>query len=605
MSEKRRLLQRGRTMLFAAFAISVLAPAVAFAAPTLSRLVPADIGLCVEAEGLHAEVEEFLAGPLFARWRAFPPLAQWQAEQRAHLAKFNTALRSNIGVSWDDLRSRLFGREWLLAVYPPSSQAEVDEKRPPTGFLIVRAADEALLAQAVEKLLAAQRKNGRYAAESSAVFSGKSYAVHEFKDDGGHSLYLVYRGEFGCLATSREKLEQVLARHASTNDEKVDNLAASPEYVEARRRSSSEATLHLFVQAQSWQPFYRQWLQSEAKKGDAAARKIGEIWSYLRYVSADVVLSPTLRVDLHVAWDQRKLSAALRDVLKSQAGADSAASRIPADCLAAICGKLDLKRAADFVVALAKSESERRGKPVPTEVLIGARLLGSLGPEFVAYAVPAGGRTASEDAEPRNVEPSNVGPVKWVVGFDTQPLLKGEPSLADAIDPVVRLGLILIADAYNAETKAAAKIESTKVGDVQTTGITGIGPFADAGFFVGRHDQRLWFGGTPQTIADAAAAKPGESLEDQPLFQQLRSGRSSSAAQFVFVNFQEIRGTVETLMAGAAAAAANTPKDGTLRGLLELNALLSLADGAILEAELGEAEARLSLAVGVASPEKE
>ncbi|MBL9081228.1 MAG: DUF3352 domain-containing protein [Planctomycetales bacterium] len=599
MSDKRRLLQRGRKILLAAFVTSVLAPAVAFAAPTLSRLVPADIGLCVEAEGLHAEVEEFLAGPLFERWRAFPPLAQWQAEQRAHLAKFNTALRSSIGVSWDDLRSRLFGREWLLAVYPPSSQAEIDEKRPPTGFLIVRAADEALLAQAVEKLLAAQRKSGKYAAASSAEFSGKSYAVHELKDDGGHSLYLVYQGEFGCLATSREKLEEVLDRHSRSSDEKFDNLAASPGYVEARRRSSSEATLRLFVQAQSWQPFYQQWLQSEAKRGDAAARKVGEIWSYLRYVSADVVLNPTVRVDLHVAWDTRQLSVELRDVLKSKAGADSAASRIPADCLAAVCGKLDLKRAADLVVALAKSESERRGKAVPTEVLIGARLLGSLGPEFVAYAVPSGGRSASE-------EPRNVGPVQWVVGFDTQPLLKGEPSLADAIDPIVRLGLILIADAYNAEAKAAAKIESTKIGDVQTTGITGIGPFSDAGFFVGRHDQRLWFGGTPQTIADAAAAKPSEVLEDQPLFQQLRGDRSSSASQFVFVNFLEVRGTVETLMAGAAAAAAaNAPSDGAMGGLLELNALLSLADGAILEAELGEAEARLSLAVGVASPEME
>ncbi|MGC3968211.1 MAG: hypothetical protein QM775_12820 [Pirellulales bacterium] len=38
-------------------------------------------------------VEEFLAGPMFARWQAYPPLGQWYAEQRAHLAKFNNALR--------------------------------------------------------------------------------------------------------------------------------------------------------------------------------------------------------------------------------------------------------------------------------------------------------------------------------------------------------------------------------------------------------------------------------------------------------------------------------------------------------------------------------
>lgn len=48
----------------------------------LARFAPPDIGLCIEAEGLHEQVESFLHGPLYERWRSFPPLAQWHDQQR-------------------------------------------------------------------------------------------------------------------------------------------------------------------------------------------------------------------------------------------------------------------------------------------------------------------------------------------------------------------------------------------------------------------------------------------------------------------------------------------------------------------------------------------
>ena len=115
--------------LFAGAAPSPVCAAADSTEESLARYIPADIGLCVEADGLHAKLESFLDGPLYKRWRAYPPLAVWHAEQNVHLEKLDAVLKSKLGVSWQALRSQLFGRQWALAVYPPLSVDDAKRRR--------------------------------------------------------------------------------------------------------------------------------------------------------------------------------------------------------------------------------------------------------------------------------------------------------------------------------------------------------------------------------------------------------------------------------------------------------------------------------------------
>ncbi|MGC3968212.1 MAG: hypothetical protein QM775_12825 [Pirellulales bacterium] len=501
-------------------------------------------------------------------------------------------------MSWDDLRSRLFGREWLLAVYPPDGEADDDDRRPPTGFLLLRAADAELLDQAVKKLLAVHRKEDRYRGSTKFERGDRSLEVHEFQDESGHSLFLCYEEDFGCLATSRAKLGDVLSRYLDSSDVRsAGSLAASAEYQAAAQSRAPDAALRIFVQARSWQPYYRRWLQQDAEKADAAARKIGEMWKYLKFFAADVTLHPTLRVDLQAAWDEESLSDEFRGVLKSLAAKASPAAEMPVDCLAAASGRIDLKRIADFVVAVQSRDAKRRGKSLPTEALLAARIAGGLGPGFTAYMTPAA--AYSEHNKKSEGKVPDVGPVEWVAGFDTQPLLAGEPTLADAFEPLIRLSLVLAADAYNAESAGKARVDTSRVGDLQMTGLTGIGPFVDAGFYVAHQSQRLWFSGSPGAIAAAAKGKPEKSLAENSLFQQVGNPRMQPVSQFLFVNLQEIRRTTDAVLAKSPAAFVALQSEPARRGLGEITSLLSLADAAVLEAAVGESDVRVSLAVTV------
>lgn len=566
----------------------------------LARFAPPDIGLCIEAEGLHEQVESFLNGPLYKRWRAFPPLAQWHDQQRAQVAKMSAVLKANLGVSWDDLRSRLFGRQWLLAVYPPASLGEEQGRAVPQGFLLVRAAEAPLLEKAVEKLLAALRKDNRYHRSSTAGFGDRSFTVHEFEDESKQPLFLVYDGEFGCLATDRDKLEQVLARYAASGDaESPVSLAASAEYQAAAKSRSANAALQLFVQAKSWRPYYEMLLAREGEKANDAARKFTEVWSHLKFLTAAVELTPTLRIEIEAAWNDAGISDELRAFLAAQAQGEATAATIPADCLAAVSGRLDIKKLADVVMAIQRQIAERHGRRVPTEAVLAARLAGGLGPGFTAYAVPGAAYAATEaPAQRANVD--RAWPVDWVVGFDTQPFLAGEPTLADTMDPLLRLGLVLAADAYNADRKPTARVVSSKVGDLAVSGLTGVGPFDEAGLFMAHNADRLWFAGSPEVLAAAAQAKPKASLESNALYQQVRSSQSPGAAQFLFVNLQELRRTANAVVDAPPTWLALVKTDAAQKGVRELDTLLSLADVALLEAAVETKRARVSLAIGVA-----
>ena len=565
----------------------------------LARFAPPDIGLCIEAEGLHEQVESFLHGPLYERWRAFPPLAQWHDQQRAQVTKMSAVLKANLGVSWDDLRSRLFGRQWLLAVYPPAALGEEQGRTVPHGFLLVRAAEAPLLEKAIQKLLAALRKDNRYHRSSTAGFGNRSFTVHEFEDESKQTLFLVYDGEFGCLATDRDKLEQVLARYAASgNVESLESLATSAEYQTAAKSRSAAAALRLFVQAKSWRPYYEMLLAREGDKAGDAARKFTEVWSHLKFLAADVELTPTLRIEIEAAWNDAGISDELRAFLAAQAQGEVTAAAIPADCLAAVSGRLDIKKLADVVMAIQRQIAERHGRRVPTEAVLAARLAGGLGPGFTAYAVPGVAYAAQETPSQRaNVD--RAWPVDWVVGFDTQPFSAGEPTLADTMDPLLRLGLVLAADAYNADRRPTARVVSSKVGDLAVSGLTGIGPFEQAGLFMAHNADRLWFAGSPEVLAAAAQAKPKASLESNKLYQLVRSPRSADASQFLFVNFQELRRTANAVVDAPPAWLALVNTDAAQKGVRELHTLLSLADVALLEAAVETQGARVSLAVGV------
>lgn len=543
---------------------------------SLLAVVPADVGLAVEARDLHTALTTFAAGPMFARWKQYPPLAQWHADQEKQIEDFSHQLRKHLGISWDDLRSRLFGKQWVLAVYPPKSG---DDK--PDGILLVRAADAKLLANAAAKLFESQRAEDKYVGAVAVEIGKQSFTIHELRTEDRESLFVTYDGTFGALAMRRETLDRVLQLYTS-DTKPADALLAAAEFQDAMRRIAPDAIVRAFARPADWAP-----PQKSGESENEQQRMAREVGEALTYVAAGIELEGVPRLEVHLGWNERKLPAVVREIVQSLQEADAAPPQIPADSLIAVSVHADLRRIADVVLKTVEQSTKSKSGP-SVEAIIGARLLGSVGPGLVAYLSPAAGGPGT---------PYWL-PVDWVVALDTRPIGAG-PALVDTLDPLLRTVMSLAAEVVNTKHLGKAKLETFDVAPLQVTGLTGLGPTGDAGVFIARQAGRLWCGSSPAALAKGAGKSDAKSLANDPRFRRTRSPRLASSGQFAYVNFIEFRRQIDTVLAVVPPWLPAKQRPQFESSLGEMNRLLALVDAALVEVKVDAAGAGFSLSITV------
>jgi hypothetical protein len=554
----------------------------------LFEVVPADVGLTVEARDLHSTLTNFVDGPVFRRWKQYPPLAKWSTDQESQIKKLSQQLKRQLGVSWEDLRSRLFSRQWVLGIYPPRAG-----DRDPDGFLLVRAADADLLAQAAGKLFDAQRVEGKYLGSSTVKFGDKSFTIHELKAEQDHSIFLTYDGVFGALAVRRETLDRVLKLAAGV-DTSTPTLADDETYRSAMQRVSPEAVLRSYARPRAWIP---QAYSNSSDSSESAVtmsteqKLVLDVIRATNYVVAAVDLKETPRLEVHVGWESARLPEMVREVVVGLRGeGPSSAASVPADALLALASSIDAKRLTEALTKAATDEAVRRSESLPMEALIGLRLLGSLGPRGMLYVTP-----------PRAADPprARLMPVDWVVGVDTQSIGVGPIALVDTLDPLLRTIMSLAADVLNSRGIGRAKIETIIADPLTVTGLTGLGPNADGGVFVARQSGRLWCGSSPASLVDGATLGPKSSLEADPQYQRVRNPRFESPDHFVYLNLVALRGLLDQLADVSPAWVPAEKSEQFTGGMRETRKLLSLVDGVLVEAEFTTGGAAVSIAVAV------
>lgn len=555
----------------------------------LLAAVPDDVGLCITADNLHAALAEFAAGPMFARWKEYPPLAKWHAEQREQLDKLSFQLKRHFGVSWDDLRSRLFGKQWVLGVYPPANG-----QGPPDGFLLVDAADAALLARAAEKLVDANRLSERHLGTTTAKVGATDFTIHQLKADGDRSVFLTYHEAFGVLATRRDILDRILKLRGG---DRTGALVDNPEFAAGFGKPAADAVVRAFVRPRVWLPFDP---ESIVDGPDFGANEEQRRWlraiGALRFASAGWSFGPTPRVELFVGWDPQRLPTPFDAVVRCFPEANSAPPPVPAAALAAVATNIDVRGITTAVMdALSRSYAERK-KAVPAETLVASRLLGALGPGLRGYVIRAAQPNAaqSDDGAARL-------PVDWVVALDTQPPAEGLVPLAEAVEPLVRLALVVAADAYNAKTSHKARLETKEQDSLSITGLTNLGPQGIGSVYVARRGGRLLVGGTPESLTWGLEDRaPAVQRTATPLYAALHQRRIDHPAASVFVNLAGLRELLGDLSAAPPSWFGGIQENDQAK-LHELRRLLSLVDGVLFETSIDSDGAGASLAIGMES----
>lgn len=548
----------------------------------LLRFVPREVGICIEARDLHTAISEFVDGPMFARWTAHPALAKWHAEQRAQLEKASQQLKRQFGVSLDDLKSRLFGKQWVLGVVPTVAGAS----GPPDGFLLVNVADAALLASSAEKLFETQRAESRYVGKRESTFGDRTYSIHELKADEDHSVFITYDGDFGALAVRRSTLEKVLQLRGGGDRGGATSMDETPEFKTAYARLSADAHLRAFARPQVW-------IQKSVNGDGVKSSEAVDFSQMINFVAAAVRLGTVTRIEAVVEWDRELIPDALRNVVDGLRGDTAAAAPVPADALAAIAVRADMRQIATAVLSLAERDAEARGKPTPAEALIAARLLGALGPNLSAAVTRA---AVGDEMNPRL-------PVDWLVSVDTQSPAAGEPSLAAALDPLIRIGLGLAAEVYNEHVLDTARIEAVRRSGIDVTGITGLGPLGLGQLFVARRDGRFWVGGSKEIVSSEDSTS-GEAAGDDKLATEqtaakLHDPRLTTRTSYAFVNTSAAVDLIDDLLSKPPTWLAPLQTEPMQAKVRELQRLLSLIDAALLEATVDERSAQLTLAITV------
>lgn len=162
------------TLTLSAAAVLALAAPVCAAAPRdeLLRFVPDDVAFCFVLQDLRVHAADLADSPFVAQVRQSPlGLALQASAELAQLDKADRDLRKTLGVGFDQIRDDLLGDAVVFA-YRPGPPGKPEQEQ---GFVLVRARDAKVLADLVEKVNAAQMKDGTLANLTPVDYAGVTY----------------------------------------------------------------------------------------------------------------------------------------------------------------------------------------------------------------------------------------------------------------------------------------------------------------------------------------------------------------------------------------------------------------------------------------------
>lgn len=556
------------------------------AASTLADFVPHDAGVCLSLEEAAPHVDRFVAGPLYGRLNAFPPLAEWRRENVSHLNKIAAELSRQLGVSVPDAWRHIFGRQTLLAIWPPNDARQ----KQGSALLLVEADEAQLLARLVAGIHSAQERAGDVLESHDFDYRGvKIQSRLVRRGESSERIFLATLDRIGVLTNQQRLMEQVVdlrARGAA-----AARLSQLPAYQEAMEQIDAAAPAKLFLNPRIWDAALARAVAADDKPDAPGRQLITQAWRSLRYAVFAFSLHPQARAEGYLAFQPAAESAALSEVLGALTGPAVLLERTPADALAAAAGTADITRLVRWINSSARPETgRRRGLPEIIWSLVDGTFQG-LGPGFGGFLMPP--------------HPGSEFPLAAAAAVQIQQRVAARQ--ANALTPAEALRSLLQASIALAPPRAGEpppELKSEKLGQSEILTLSGLSetpPGVSPSFAFS--DRTMFVGLSPQVVQTAATLEPAASLAAAPRLRELLGSRLTEPSHVGYVNLLALRhwlaahgDAITALLAGK--------EEGKLvetrRGLEQLHALLSVTDHAAAAARIESTGIRLSASVMVA-----
>jgi hypothetical protein len=316
----------------AAFAAVLAAPLHAAPSPRdeLLRFVPDDAGFCFVLQDLRGHTADLLDSPFAEQVRKSPIGSALSADVAVQqLTKVDKDLRAALGVGWEELRDDILG-DAVVFVYRPGPPDKPDQEQ---GLFLVRARTPEAIANVVDTLNKAQKKDGALKELQDVKYQGVTY--HRRVEAKQQTFYYL-RGPV-LLFTSQEDI----LRRAIDLDLKA--AAGSDPWLVRRLRDvgADKAALVVWLNPRAFDAGLD---EKMSKAGEPEASMLKRFRVYWQAIDG-VALFADLDKDFRLSWAEmfqaEKLPAKAQRLL-AEAGKPSDLWRaFPDDALAAFAGRTD------------------------------------------------------------------------------------------------------------------------------------------------------------------------------------------------------------------------------------------------------------------------
>jgi hypothetical protein len=490
-----------------------------------------------------------------------------------------------LGVEVDDVWRRAFGRQTVLAVWPPAP----DQNEGP-GLLLVEADDAELLSRLVSGIRSAQERAGELLQSRQASYRGLPYEERRVKRGQGEMLvYLAVLDRVGVLTSQEELIERVLDLHL-TREAAGPRLAQLPAFQAALTQIDPAAPAKLFVNPRSWDATLARSLP-EGKSG-LGQQFVSQFWKSLEYAVFAFSLHPQARAEGFLALTEQTEAHHLSEVGGALSGSASLLEQIPSDALAAAAGQADLTRLLRWVHSGdAPNAPRKRSLPEGIWSLVDGTFQG-IGPGFGAFLAPPSPGSEFPLSAAAGMQIGNRAPAQQEQALKPADALRSLLQAAVALSPP-------------REGQTPPQLKSHALGETEIltlVDLSGAPPGLSPSFaFAGRS---MFVGTGPEIVQRAAAVTPAESLAAARSFRELLGPRLTQPTHASYANLAALRRWLaddgERVVAALSGNKENPP-DEARRGLAELARLLEVADIAAAAAQIERSGIRLVATAAVAS----
>jgi hypothetical protein len=360
----------------------------------LLRFVPDDAGFCLVLQDLRGHTADVLASPFAEQVRKSfgDTLGSDAAVQQ--LAKVDKELHAALGVGWVELRDDILG-DAVVFVFRPGPPGKTNEDQ---GLFLVRARTADAVANLVENLNKAQKKDGSLKEVQAVEYKGVTY---QRRVEVKQPTFYYLRGPV-LLFTSQEDI----LRRAIDCDQK----AKGEPWLLPRLREvgADKAALVVWLNPRAFDAGLEEKLSKAAESEAAVLKHFRDYWQAIDGVAVFADLDKDFRLSWAETFQIVKLPVKAQ-LLLAEAGKPSDLWRaFPDDALAAFAGRTDFSLLFDVLSEFQPKEAAAAADSALGKDFFRDVLLPHVGPDwgFCVTAPPAG----DKDGLPRGLFAVRVPP---------------------------------------------------------------------------------------------------------------------------------------------------------------------------------------------------